>query len=439
MIPMRRPITSTSATVATLVLAAVLASGCGPSQTPSPSPASAGASIPTEAKPSPTAITATATPTPAAATAPSASLVPPPLALQTIATLPGGPLAIVNAGDGSGRLFVVTRAGQIRIVRDGKLVATPLLNIGGRITSGGERGLLGLAFDPGFPTSDQRFFVDYTDTNGNTVVSSFRVDPSTPDRADANSEQIVLRVTQPASNHNGGALAFGPDGFLYVSLGDGGGEGDPNGYGQATNTLLAKVLRIDVDHPASGKAYGIPAGNPFANSPGARPEIWLTGLRNPWRMSFDRATGNLWIGDVGQDAWEEVDLARGGAGGLNFGWSTMEGNHCYRPSAGCNKSGLTLPVTEYDHGQGCSVIGGYVYRGALIPALAGQYVFGDYCSGTIWTLDSRQAANATASPLKPRRAGSAASGLAAFGEDQAGELYAANVSTGEIAKVVAAN
>jgi glucose/arabinose dehydrogenase len=432
---MRRPIPSATPTVA-VVLAAVLASGCGASQTPIPSPAPSVTANPTTAilaSPTP------ASPTPAAPTPPAASLAPPALELQTLLKVSGGPLAIVNAGDGTGRLFVATRAGQIRIIHDGKLVATALLNIAGRITSGGERGLLGLAFHPGFPSSDQRLFVDYTDTNGNTVVSSFRVDPSTPDRADPNSEQVILRVIQPASNHNGGALAFGQDGFLYISLGDGGNEGDPKGYGQATNTLLGKILRIDVDHPAPGKAYGIPAGNPLIGSTGARPEIWLTGLRNPWRLSFDRATGNLWIGDVGQDAWEEVDLAPAGKGGLNLGWSRMEGNHCYRPSTDCNRSGLTLPVTEYDHRQGCSVTGGNVYRGTSIPALAGQYVFGDYCSGTIWTLDAGQAAKAASGPLKSRQAGSTGSGLAAFGEDEAGELYAANVSTGEIALVVAAN
>ena len=247
------------------------------------------------------------------------------------------PVDVANAGDGSGRLFVVEQGGKIRIVRDGALVERPFLDIGGRITSGGERGLLGLAFHPDYPT-DPRFFVDYTDRDGNTVVSSFRVSATDPDVADPGSESILLHVDQPFANHNGGGLGFGPDGDLYIALGDGGSEGDPQGNGQRLDTLLAKILRIDVDGgAAAGAPYGIPADNPFVGTAGAKPEIWLYGLRNPWRFRFDRQTGDLWIGDVGQDAWEEIDVARAGVGGLDFGWNRTEGFHCYDPPTGLRR------------------------------------------------------------------------------------------------------
>ena len=296
------------------------------------------------------------------------------------------PVDVANAGDGSGRLFVVEQAGVIRIVRDGAILGQPFLDIHERIASGGERGLLGLAFHPDYPT-DPRFFVDYTDVNGDTVVASYVVDPAAPDRADPASETILLKVTQPFANHNGGAVVFGPDGMLYIALGDGGSGGDPQGNGQRLDTLLAKILRIDVDDPTPGRPYGIPTDNPFVATSGAKPEIWLTGLRNPWRMRFDQPTRDLWIGDVGQNAWEEIDVARGGTGGLNFGWNRMEGFHCYAPASGCDQTGLTMPVTEYGHEDGCAVIGGVVVHDARQGKLNGRYLFGDACSDRVWVID----------------------------------------------------
>ncbi len=345
------------------------------------------------------------------------------------------PLGVANAGDGSGRLFIVEQGGQIRIVRNGRLLPTPFLDVADEISSGGERGLLGLAFHPGYP-KDPRLFVDYTDTDGNTRVSSFTVDPSKPDVVDRSSEHRLLFVKQPFPNHNGGALAFGPDGDLYIALGDGGSGGDPQGNGQSLTTLLAKILRIDVDHPAEGKDYGIPPNNPYASGArGRMPEIWLTGLRNPWRISFDRGTGDLWIGDVGQSAWEEVDVQRAGVpGGTNFGWNRMEGTHCYQPSSGCQDPSLTLPVTEYGHDQGCTVIGGLVYRGVAQPALAGGYLFADYCSGRVWAIDP-----STNEVRPPTIVDDTKHSFAAFGEDEAGEAYAVDIGAGTLLKVTAAS
>jgi glucose/arabinose dehydrogenase len=344
------------------------------------------------------------------------------------------PLGIANASDGSGRLFVVEQGGEIRIVRDGQLLPGPFLDISDEISSGGERGLLGLAFHPRYP-ADPRLFVDYTDTNGDTRVSSFTVDPSRPDVVDRPSERRLLFVKQPYPNHNGGALAFGPDGFLYISLGDGGSGGDPQGNGQSLTTLLAKILRIDVDHPSGTNAYGIPADNPFANGAGGRrPEIWLTGLRNPWRLSFDRANGDLWIGDVGQGAWEEIDVQRAGVpGGTNFGWNLMEGTHCYQPSSACANRSLTLPVAEYGHDQGCTVIGGIVYRGGAQPALRGGYLFADYCSGRVWAIDP-----STNDGRTPTVVANTRHSFTAFGEDEAGEAYAVDIGAGTLLRVTAA-
>jgi glucose/arabinose dehydrogenase len=352
------------------------------------------------------------------------------LTLQPFASVPGGPLAIVAPHDGSGRLFVAAQDGGVWIVnRDGTTRSSPLLSLGGQLTTGGERGLLGIALHPSFP-ADPRVYVDYTDLNGNTVVASYRLDTADPDRLDPSTAAVILRVQQPFANHNGGALAFGPDGDLYISLGDGGSEGDPQGNGQRLDTDLGKILRIDVDRPSPGQPYAIPAGNPFAGTAGDRAEIWLDGLRNPWRMSFDDATGDLWIGDVGQDAWEEVDVARAGVGGLNFGWNRMEGDHCYSPSQGCNQSGLTPPVAEYGHDQGCVVIGGVVYRGSRYPFLQGGYLYADYCSGKLWALD------ADASLPMAGQVGMAGAQIVAFGEDEGGEVYVADLN-GTISQVVA--
>jgi glucose/arabinose dehydrogenase len=315
---------------------------------------------------------------------------------------------------------VAEQGGKVYIVRNGAAVPTPFLDISGQISSGGERGLLGIAFHPGF-AADPRVFIDYTDTSGNTVVSSFAVDPASPDVVVAGSEVKILQVTQPYANHNGGGIAFGPDGFLYIALGDGGSGGDPQGNGQNVKTLLGKILRIDIDHPSGGLNYGIPASNPLVGTAG-RAEIWEYGLRNPFRFSFDRATGDLWIGDVGQSNWEEVDVARAGVGGLDFGWNVMEGDHCYSPSTGCSTSGLTLPVVEYSHSYGCAVIGGNVYRGSAYPLLRGGYVFSDECSGDTFAV---AAAAKGAQPLVQVATGP--SGIAGYGESESGELYAADL------------
>lgn len=362
------------------------------------------------------------------ATIPAPSGPAPAVQVQRVASVPAA-LAMASPRDGSGRLFVAGQSGQVWVVSGGQRAATPALDISGRITSGGERGLLGIAFHPRFP-ADPRLFVDYTDSAGNTVVSSFRV---TGDAADPRSEQVILRQAQPYANHNGGALAFGPDGRLHVALGDGGSGGDPQGNGQRLDTLLGKILRIDVDASSGGLAYGIPDGNPFVGRPGARHEIWLTGLRNPWRFSFDRATGDLWIGDVGQSRWEEVDVARAGIGGLNFGWNRTEGFHCYSPAQGCDTSGLTDPVAEYGHGPRCSITGGVVYRGAAYAALQGRYLFGDYCTGEIMAISA-----AGDGRREPQVVGRSTAGLSSFGEDADGELYVTNVGEGWLGRITVA-
>jgi glucose/arabinose dehydrogenase len=321
------------------------------------------------------------------------------------------------------------------VIRDGRLVREPFLDIADRISAGGERGLLGLAFAPTF-AADGRFFVNYTDRDGNTVVSEFRAPDPAADRADPDSERVLLRIDQPFANHNGGALATGPDGLLWIATGDGGSGGDPLGNGQDLRTLLGKLLRID-PRPAGGEPYGIPADNPFVGRAGgrkeARAEIWAYGLRNPWRFSFDRATGDLWVGDVGQGAIEEVDRWEAAApAGPNFGWDTMEGSACFDPAEGCDRAGLVLPVAEYGHDRGCSITGGYVYRGAAVSGLAGTYLYADYCAGTIWGLE---AAAGSPAPTVLLDSGLA---VASFGEDEAGELYVIDLAGGRLYRVVEA-
>lgn len=323
---------------------------------------------------------------------------------------------LTHAGAGTGTLYVVEQGGTVlTFAADGSRGAAPFLDIHERITSGGERGLLGLAFHPRF-RDNGRFFVDYTNTDGDTIVSEFRRGPD--GTLDPSQERLLLKVDQPFSNHNGGMLAFGPDGGLYIGLGDGGSAGDPQGNGQDREQHLGKILRILVD-PAGDAPYGIPEGNPFAGG-GGRPEIWDLGLRNPWRFSFDRATGDLYVGDVGQGATEEIDVhAAGTAGGLNFGWNVMEGPDCYRADS-CARDGLTLPVAWYSHEDGCSITGGYVYRGTSSPALSGVYLYSDYCSGTVWGIASR---DAMAGSAKARVLIESGYPVSSFGEDEAGELY----------------
>jgi glucose/arabinose dehydrogenase len=315
------------------------------------------------------------------------------------------------------RLFIVERGGLIRIFEGGALHATPFLDVSGLIASGGERGLLGMAFHPDYATNGY-FYVDYTDTDGDTQVSRFTVSGD-PDVADAGSELPILSVDQPYANHNGGMLAFGPDGMLYVGMGDGGDAGDPDGNGQNPTTLLGALLRLDVD---GGSPYAIPADNPFADHATNREEIWAYGLRNPWRFSFDKETGDLYIGDVGQGQVEEVDFQpASSAGGENYGWNVMEGSSCYGLPSGCSTDGLTLPVHQYGHSAGCSITGGYVYRGTASPALAGRYFYADYCSGWIRSLT---VVDGEATDLQDHSADiGSVSQLASFGEDAAGELY----------------
>jgi len=362
-----------------------------------------------------------------ASTGPAAAAV----AVELVAEGLDSPLLVVNAGDGSGRLFVVEQAGRIRVIRDGRLLPDPFLDIRARVSSGGERGLLGLAFDPSYATTG-RFYVDYTDRSGNTVVAGLVAPDPEADRADPDSEQRVLGIEQPFANHNGGSLVFGPDGLLWIGTGDGGSGGDPFGNGQRLDTLLGKLLRIE-PQPAPGVPYAIPADNPYARLGGTRPEIWASGLRNPWRFSFDRRSGDLWIGDVGQGSIEEIDRwPAGSKAGPNFGWNVMEGTSCFDPPSGCDKAGLVPPVAEYRHDQGCAVTGGYVYRGSAVPALVGTYLYADFCSGTVWGLD------AAAPAPTPRVLLASGLAVASFGEGEDGELYLADLAGGRVFRVVAA-
>ncbi|MGZ4885701.1 MAG: PQQ-dependent sugar dehydrogenase, partial [Halobacteriota archaeon] len=294
------------------------------------------------------------------------------------------PVGIYTPGDQSNRLFVVEQAGVIKVFQNNESVnnAAVFLNISDRVISGGELGLLGLAFPRQFNESGF-FYVYYTSNNPlRSVVSRFSVSKTNVNQADVNSEEVLLQVGQPFSNHNGGQISFGPDGYLYIGLGDGGGAGDPLGNGQNRSTLLGKILRIDVNSASGSLNYSIPRDNPFVgNNQGFREEIYAYGLRNPWRFSFDPTTGLLWVGDVGQDRIEEVDIVKSGG---NYGWNIMEGSSCYSPPSGCNQTGLSLPIWEYNHSIGYSVTGGFVYRGAALPELVGSYVYGDYGSGRIW-------------------------------------------------------
>jgi len=309
------------------------------------------------------------------------------LATERVATDLLRPL-FVTAPDGDPRLFIVEQRGVIKILADGQVLATPFLDIDALVvnTSGNdERGLLGLAFDPGY-AENGRFYVNYVDLSNQTIIARYQVSGD-PDLADAGSAEVLLTIAQPYNNHNGGTLAFSPiDGYLYIGMGDGGSGGDPQNRAQNPLTLLGKMLRIDV---GGLSGYAVPPDNPFVGNPAYLPEIWALGVRNPFRWSFDAATGDLWIADVGQNNWEEIDFQPAAStGGENYGWRLMEGTHCYDPPGGCDDGdpALVYPIHEYDHDAGCSVTGGTVYRGAALPELAGHYFFADFCSARIWTL-----------------------------------------------------
>ncbi len=324
------------------------------------------------------------------------------------------PIGLYHAADGSKRLFVLEQAGRILIWQDGGLLSEVFLDIRDRVGSQGfEQGLLGLAFHPQFRENGS-YFVNYTDRQGDTVISRFSVDLRDPNKTDQATEKILLKVSQPYANHNGGMLAFGPDGFLYIGLGDGGSAGDPQGNGQSLDSLLGKILRLDIDQ---GDPYAIPADNPKLQGQ-ALEEIWAYGLRNPWRFSFDFLTGDLFIADVGQNQWEEINyFPAGSPSGVNFGWNHFEASMPFSDQVS-DPASMVFPVFEYSHTQGCSVTGGSVYRGAEIPELYGVYLFGDYCSGNIWGL-VRDSQNAWQAELLFENQGS----ITSFGVDEQGEVY----------------
>jgi glucose/arabinose dehydrogenase len=325
--------------------------------------------------------------------------------LQQVGTLESPVGMAVRKGDSG--IYFIEQTGRVRAFRGGTMDPDPVLDVSRQIKAGGEQGLLGIAFSP-----DGRFlYLDYTDTNGDTHIAEFAM---RGDRPDPNSQRNVLTVEQPYANHNGGQLAFGPDRMLYIALGDGGSAGDPHRNGQSLGTLLGKILRID-PRPSGGRPYGIPRDNPFVDRAGARPEIWDFGLRNPWRFSFDPATKDLWIADVGQGTWEEVDQEPAGQGGRNYGWNRLEGRH---PFEGTAPAGAVGPVLEYNHdGGACTVIGGSVYRGSAIPNLRGAYLYGDYCLGWLKAVLPGHFGD-------PQDLGINVPSLTSFGVDQRGELFA---------------
>jgi len=396
-------------------------SASAPSPSTIASPVAPGPSEPAGATPEPTPTMDASGPTGDA----------PALELTVIVGDLDAPVDIAVRPDDPAALYVVEQGGRIMVARDDALRPEPFLDIAGTVTAGGEQGLLGLAFHP--DPVDGRLFVYYTALDGNQVVSSFRVDGGAGAAVDPSTERRLLVMDDPFGNHNGGGLAFGPDGYLYIATGDGGGGGDPLGAGRDLSTPLGKILRIDVDVAAdSDPPYAIPGDNPYADTAGAIPETWASGLRNPWRIRFDPATGDLWIGDVGQGAWEEIDVAPAGEGGLDFGWNVLEGTHCFEPSDGCDRDGLVLPVTEYGHDLGCSVTGGTVYRGAAWPTLRGFYVFSDYCSGRFWAIPSD--ATPTVEPVVVLESDRSISAIVA---DATGELVATDLASGELLRISA--
>ena len=417
-----------------LLVGVLLLSACGggskPTATVNPA-RSGGAASPSTSSTgvAPTALAATDAPAGGATATPE----PPANGLRLDLVLTGlhEPVFVTNAGDGSGRMFVVERGGVIRVARAGQLLPEPFLDITSLVESGGsEQGLLGVAFHPDF-AHNGLFFVDYTAKakakakDSDNTVARYQIG-SDPDRADPASALSVIDQPDIAANHNGGMLAFGPDGYLYIALGDGGAGGSLNG--QKLDTLFGKLLRVDIDR---GVPYAIPPDNPFVGRAGAKGEIWAYGLRNPWRFSFDRVTGDLWIADVGGSDYEEINEQPAvSQGGDNYGWVIMEGQLCHSPDHGCDAAGKVLPVITYQHNEGCAVTGGYVYRGAADPALIGVYLYADYCSGNVWT--ARQDASGAWIHQKQLATGLA---ISSFGEDQAGELYLTDLRGGGVYRV----
>jgi glucose/arabinose dehydrogenase len=376
----------------------MLVGACGNTRTPSDTPSL-----------SPSAASSTTTPS-----SPPSKLAAVRIHLVEVATLEQPLGMAVRSGDPA--LYIAQKTGKVVAVRDGIVDPVPVLDLTNQVSLGSEQGLLGVAFSP----NGREVYVNYTDTNGDTHVTVYTMSGG---RADTDTRRDVLFVDQPYSNHNGGNLVFGPDGYLYVGLGDGGSGGDPQGNGQSLSTLLGKMLRIDPT-PFGDGPYRIPTDNPFVGHVAARPEIWAYGLRNPWRYSFDRLTGDLWIGDVGQSAWEEVDVQPSGSmGGENYGWNQMEGDH---PYGGADPPAQAVrPVYEYSHDEGCVVTGGYVYRGEAIPDLYGAYVFADFCAGRIEALRLRNGR-----VIGRRALGPVVPSLSSFGEDAQGELYAISLGGG---------
>jgi glucose/arabinose dehydrogenase len=340
------------------------------------------------------------------------------------------PIYVTHAGDASGRIFIVDQGGRIWVMTDGSLLADPFLDIRQIVNRGSnEQGLLGLAFHPDYE-SNGRFFIHYSDLpRGNTVIAEYAVSAENPNRANPEPQQIILQQEQPYPNHNGGEIAFGPDGFLYIGLGDGGSAGDPENRAQNPATLLGKILRIDVD---AGAPYAVPLDNPFVGDSTFAPEIWAWGLRNPWRFSFDRETGDLYIADVGQNQWEEVNFQPASStGGENYGWRPYEASQVY---SGEPLADAVAPFAEYSHALGCSITGGYVYRGDALPELDGIYLFADYCSGNVWA-SYRDASSAWQTNLFLQTGRT----ISSFGEDETGELYITDHGSGDILRLVAAS
>lgn len=329
------------------------------------------------------------------------------------------PVFVTHSGDDSGALFIVEQTGRIRVMRSGVLLATPFLDLRSKVSNGSERGLLGLAFHPDYKTNG-KFYVNYTNKAGATVVAEYYRSATNSSRAGTKTKTI-LKIAQPYANHNGGMIAFGPDNYLYIGMGDGGSAGDPGNRAQNTNNLLGKMLRLNVN---SKRAFNIPPSNPYVGRAG-HDLVWSVGLRNPWRFSFDRANGDLWIGDVGQNRVEEINHVAGATRGrgANYGWRQVEGNRCYKPATGCRLSGKTMPVAVYGHSGNCSVTGGYVYRGTTFPDLDGAYLYGDFCSGRIWGLDAAGPRGQSPVLLKDT-----ALMISSFGEDQAGNVYVVDLA-----------